>query len=126
MRTFLYGFTPEQIDAINGLLKKLKHAPAAVIRNEHADAELQAILEGRAAEAKPLGVSHHLVLFHEFMDRDINRFINAYPECELPQPIWAAVTDVNRHWTFRRLMEALGEEQRRFSETAAAPDDPNA
>lgn len=125
MRTFLFGFTPEQVQAIDAVLTKLSFAPAALIRPEHGGATVQAILDGQPSAATALKSRECLVLFHEFQDQDINRFLNGYPVPPLPQPIFAAVTEVNRRWTFAELLAALSRERRALAESRQEPGDPD-
>lgn len=123
MRTFLYGFTPDQIQWINDLLKRLDFGPATPIASEHGASTLEEILAGRPAAAGERAPEERLVLFHEFGDQDINRFLNGYSAPPLPQPIFAAVTEVNRTWTFNTLLAALRQERRELAAEQTEPAD---
>jgi hypothetical protein len=111
MRIFVYGFSTEQVAEIDGMLRHMDFSPATVIRPDQGGAKVETILTGECVSADSPAGSDLLVLFHEFKNQDLDRFLKVYSAANLPQPIWAAVTDSNRHWTFSELLAALQKER---------------
>jgi hypothetical protein len=126
MRIFLFGFIPEQVHAINDILRKLVFPPAETIPADSGGTTVQSVLDGTPAAGVALESAERLILLHDFRNSDLNRFLDAYAVSALPQPLWAAVTDVNRRWTLRELLLALQAERRKIMEQGFGPGETGA
>jgi len=123
MRVFAYGYSTAQQRTLDTMLAGLHCGAAGKVLPEHGEATIEEIVEDRALSGTPLSETEMSALPHELEAQEINRFINAYAQTALPQPIMAAVTDVNRRWTFRNLLLALRKERKQVEDACAGLED---
>ena len=111
MRLWHFQMPLETVPVLADLLANHAGAESAVLRPEWGECRIETILAGRATAGSPLVTHERLLLFEDFPQADICRFIDAYHLRRLPEPIWAAVTPVSRSWRFVELLRELVRER---------------
>jgi len=110
-RLLVWGYTPEEKGALDGVLAELKAPPAFSIEKDQGRVVLRDIVhEGKRSE-EILENDEKVLLFYNIPQKGILFLMDMFKKRDLPRPIYAMVTEHSIEWPFDELLEHLVEER---------------
>ena len=109
---YVWGYTAGEIEFLANLHKEHDFPPPRPIFEEQLDLTIEEILAGgEGTTPKKQPPVRIILLPQRCTDGGIKFYLTTFTECGLPRPIFAAITDSNKGWTFTFLVKHLMEEQ---------------
>lgn len=112
----IYGFSQEDMDKINNLIK-LNNLPGYIlVEKSMASMTIRNILDGLNLRVfNNISIPEdRVILFNNFSDKELDKAISILKESFIELPILAVVTPTSVEWTFKNLIEHLIEEREWF------------
>ena len=114
-RLLLWNYTEEEKARVDRLLADVNAPPAVAIRKDQGYLPISDIVTDTRGE-QDFECDEKLVLFYNIPNKGISFLIDLSKKRNLPQPIYAAVTEHSIHWPLNELMEELIAEREAFKQ----------
>lgn len=115
-RLLLWNYTDEEKARVDQLLADVNAPPAVVIRKDQGYLPISDIVHTEKRGEQEFECDEKLVLFYNIPNKGISYLIDLSKKRNLPQPIYAAVTEHSIRWPFNELMEELIAEREAFKQ----------
>lgn len=112
----IYGFSQEDMDIINNLIKLNSLPGYILVEKSMASMTIRNILDGLNLRVfNNISIPEdRVILFNNFSDKELDKAISILKESFIELPILAVVTPTSVEWTFKNLIEHLIEEREWF------------
>jgi hypothetical protein len=111
-RLLTFGFSDSECERIDRRLAEIGVPAPTRLQKEQGGVVIEDILKEGRTGAELLECDEHLVLFHNVSNAGVGSLMQVFKSLEIPNPIFAVVTETSITWTLAQLMEHLIEEKR--------------
>jgi hypothetical protein len=101
----------EEKERLDALLQEMGAPSAMGIEKTQGHLTLRQIIHTDARSGDAFASNEKVVLFYDVPQKGVFFLINAFKQADLPQPIYAVVTDHSMEWPFSKLLEHLVSER---------------
>lgn len=113
-KLLVWNYTVEEKNRLDALLREIGAPRAVTIEPCHGHLKLQDIIDEKPTPGEPLASDEKVILFHDVPQKGVMFLIKFFKQTDLPQPIYAMVTEHSIQWPFHELLEHLVEERNRM------------
>ena len=113
-RLLLWNYTEEEKARVDRLLEDVNAPPAVAIRKDQGYLPISDIVHTNKRGEQDFECDEKLVLFYNIPNKGISYLIDLSKKRNLPQPIYAEVTEHSILWPLNELMEELIAEREAF------------
>lgn len=113
-KLLVWNYTVEEKKKLDALLSEIGAPRAMAIEAGHGRLRLRDIIDEKPPSGEPLLSDEKVVLFHDVPQKGVMFLIKFFKQTDLPQPIYAMVTEHSIQWPFHELLEHLVEERDRM------------
>lgn len=118
-RLLVWNYTDEEKANLDHLLKDVEAPLAVTITKDQGHLVLKDIIHSDAHGEQEFECDEKFVLFYNIPPKGISFLIDLAKKRNLPQPIYAAVTEHSIEWPFSELAEHLLAEREEFRKRVA-------
>ena len=111
-RILTFGFSDSEHKRIDARLTEIGVPVPTRLCNEHGSVVIGDILQDGRTAMDTFASDERLVLFYKVSDAGVGSLMQVFKSLEIPNPIFAVVTETSITWTLAQLMEHLIEEKR--------------
>jgi hypothetical protein len=112
-KLLVWNYSIDEKNRLDALLREIGAPSAMTIEPGHGHLRLQDIIDEKPPSGEPLSSDEKVILFHEVPQKGVLFLIKFFKQTDLPQPIYAMVTEHSIQWPFHELLEHLVEERDR-------------
>lgn len=119
-RLLIWNYTPEEKERLDALLKETGAPSASAIDRTQGHLTLREIIHTNVQGRDRLESDEKVLLFYNIPQKGVFFLINAFRKADLPQPIYAVVTEHSIVWPFSKLLGHLIAERDTAEKRAAS------
>ena len=112
-KLLVWNHTPEEKAELDALLKGIGAPGAVSIPEAHGYLTLREIIAGNGEPGQVLESQEKVILFHSIPQKGVFFLIDLFRKTDLPQPIYAVVTEHSIDWPFNELLGHLVQERKK-------------